>query len=263
MSLRRLFGARPQAATARVPDGACVWAIGDIHGRSDLLDLLLVHIGEDLRDGAVQRRVLVLLGDYVDRGVGSRQVLDRLVGLKDWVGVEVRFLRGNHDDWMLRFLDDPALGVAWSEHGGRETLWSYGVEPPRPGASADEWRAASEALAGAMPPSHRRFLQDLELSIEIGDYFFAHAGARAGVPLSDQTAEDLMWIRAEFISGAQRFEKMVVHGHTPEEAAHADHRRIGIDTGAYATNVLTGLRLEGADRQLAQTKAGGVARRAI
>ncbi|RZJ94299.1 MAG: serine/threonine protein phosphatase [Brevundimonas sp.] len=248
---------------ARVPEGTCVWAVGDVHGRADLLDALLLHIGEDLRTGAAHRRVLVMLGDYVDRGAGSRAVIERLVGLKAWQGVEVHLLRGNHDDWMLRFLDDPALGVAWCEHGGRETLWSYGVEPPRPGATADDWRAASDRLIEAMPQAHRAFLEDLELSVEIGDYFFAHAGARAGVPLSDQAAEDLMWIRAEFIGGAAPFERMVVHGHTPEEAAHADHRRIGIDTGAYATNVLTGLRLEGADRQLAQTRPGGVVRRPL
>lgn len=261
MSLRRLFGAKLRASEARTPDGTCVWVIGDVHGRADLLDPLLSHIGDDLRAGTEGRRVLVMLGDYVDRGVGSRQVVDRLVALKDWQGVEVRFLRGNHDDWMLRFLDDPGLGLAWGEHGGRETLWSYGVEPPRPGAGVEDWRKAAEALAQAMPASHRLFLEDLELSVEIGDYFFAHAGARPGVPLDDQSAEDLMWIRAEFLGSPAPFEKMIVHGHTPEEAVHADHRRIGVDTGAYATSILTGLRLEGADRQLAQTGPAGVTRR--
>ena len=261
MSLKRLFGGRPAPVRASVPDGVRVWAVGDIHGRADLLERLVDHIVDDLSTAGVARRVLIFLGDYIDRGPSSRKVLDGLIELGAWPDIETHFLRGNHDDWMLRFLSDPALGVAWCDYGGRDTLWSYGVEPPRPGADAEAWRETADRLIAVLPTAHRRFLEQLEPAVEVGDYFFSHAGARPGVPLVHQSVEDLMWIRAEFLGHPARFEKLVVHGHTPEEAAFADHRRIGVDTGAYATNVLTGLRLEGADRQLAQTQGAGVVRR--
>ncbi len=138
---------------------------------------------------------------------------------------------------------------------------SYGVAiPPKLGAS-EAWESLRQEFASAIPQEHVEFLKGLELTYELGDYFFAHAGARPGVPLSAQTEKDLLWIRQPFLDDRRSFEKIVVHGHTPAEAAYADHRRIGLDTGAYATGVLSAVRLEGEDRRLLQTRrlpGGGI-----
>lgn len=230
-----------------------VWAVGDVHGRSDLLKPLLSLIKRDLKASQAQRKVLVMLGDYVDRGPDSRGVLDQLARLRGQDGLETRYLCGNHEDRMLAFLGDPALGPGWCDFGGREALLSYGVRPPVLRDDPAGWSEASEELGRAMPPAHRRLLETLELATTLGDYFFCHAGARPGVPLAQQSPDDLMWIRQPFLDDPAPFEQVVVHGHTPIDAVHADHRRIGLDTGAYATGVLSALRLEGEERRLAQT----------
>ena len=198
--------------------------------------------------------MLVFLGDYVDRGPGSRGVIDQLIALADDGALNTRFLRGNHDQSILDFLFDPGTGPAWCDFGGRETLMSYGVAPPRGRMDAEAWVTAAHDLAAAMPERHLHFLRNLELSLEVGGYFFAHAGVRPGVPLDEQSERDLLWIREPFLGDPRRLPKVVVHGHTPTEAVHADMRRIGIDTGAYATEVLTALRLQGEDRSLIQTE---------
>ena len=254
-------------ASASVPDGAVVWALGDVHGRSDLLQPLLEVVVDDLRTVKPARPVIVMLGDYVDRGEDSRGVIDLLCSLSDNEDIETHFLRGNHEDRFEAFLTEPQLGPIWSEYGGKEALRSYGVSVPVLRNEPDAWAEASAQLNAALTERHRRFLAQQVSSFEIGDYFFAHAGARPGIALSDQSANDLMWIRGEFLNARGTFEKVVVHGHTPEEAVYSDKRRIGIDTGAYATGVLTGLRLEGDKREICQTRMAGrtieLSRRAI
>lgn len=231
-----------------IPAGMIVYAIGDIHGRLDLLNSLLQSI---IEEAGANAPVLIFLGDYIDRGPDSRGVIDRLTGLQPVI--DTHFLCGNHDQSLINFLSDPATGPAWCDFGGRATLQSYGVQAPTRRGDIEGWAEASASLAAGLPPEHLAFFKRAELSMVVGDYFFSHAGARPGVPLTAQSEEDLMWIRDDFLTSKVGFDKVVVHGHTPATTVHMDHRRIGIDTGAYATGVLTALRLQGTDRHLIQT----------
>ena len=243
--------------TASVPPGTLVWTVGDVHGRLDLLRPLLSAILEDFDRGAETRKVLIFLGDYVDRGPESKGVIDLLCRLADDGPVETIFLRGNHEDRMAAFLEDPGIGPTWCDYGGREALRSYGVTAPADRADKDAWAAASAEFNAAVSDRHRTFLRDLRFSVSVGDYFFVHAGARPGVPLDQQSRHDMMWIRQTFLDDGRAFEKIVVHGHTPTDDIQSDHRRIGLDTGAYATGVLTAVRLEGAERAALQTAMTG------
>jgi serine/threonine protein phosphatase 1 len=258
--LDRLFRPKPQARS-KVPDGEVVFAIGDMHGRADLLGLLLEAIFADEAFGQGRRCTIVGLGDYIDRGSNSAKVLDALIALRGRSEVACRFLRGNHEQSLLDFLQEPAIGRWWSEIGGRETLASYGVQAPAGQAELEAWVRTRDELAERLPPEHLEFMKGLELSAAIGDYFFVHAGARPGVALEDQVERDLIWIRDAFLSDARAFDKVVVHGHSVTRQAHLDHRRIGIDTAAFMTDVLTAVRLEGEGRSLMQTglaEDGGV-----
>ncbi|HYD28117.1 metallophosphoesterase family protein [Brevundimonas sp.] len=239
-------------ASPQVPAGTVVWAVGDIHGRDDLLAPLVEAIRADLRTMDAQRKTVVFLGDYVDRGPGSRAVLKRLAGLPADEGVEWRFLKGNHEETMARFLEDPSVGAQWCEYGGDATLQSYGLRPPDMKHRAEAWRHLASDLNHKLGADERDFLARLEMRISVGDYFFAHAGARPGEPLESQADEDLLWIRGTFLRSQQEFEKVVVHGHTPAAEVHADRRRIGIDTRAYESGVLTALRLRGGERRILQ-----------
>lgn len=236
----------------QVPAGTVVWAVGDIHGRDDLLDPLVEAIQSDLRAMDDQRKIVVFLGDYVDRGPGSRAVLKRLAGLPTGEGVEWRFLKGNHEETMARFLSDPSVGAQWCEYGGDATLRSYGLRPPDMKHRAEVWRHLSSDLDHKLDPDERAFLTSLEMRVTVGDYFFAHAGARPGEPLESQADEDLLWIRGTFLRSETEFEKVIVHGHTPTAEVHADRRRIGIDTRAYESGVLTALRLRAGERRVLQ-----------
>ncbi|MGA0545822.1 metallophosphoesterase family protein [Brevundimonas sp. VNH65] len=253
---RRAEAPRPSAAPRTAPD-TVVWAFGDVHGRSDLLGPLLAAIMSDLERCDAERRVIVGLGDYVDRGPDSPGVIDLLIRAQLRSDLEVRLLRGNHEAFLDRFLHRPDAGPIWCEHGGRATLNAYGVAAPTFREDAASWREASIALSAALPAVHRAFLDRLELSFESGDYFFCHAGARPGVPLQRQSPEDLLWIRQEFLGAEERFERIIVHGHTPTPELHADHRRIGLDTGAYATGVLSAMRFQDADRAALQVRVVG------
>lgn len=249
--LRQVLRRKPSVeARPSTPRGQVLYAIGDIHGRLDLLAPLLEVIREDARAGS--RVIVVGLGDYVDRGADSPGVVDSLLELAALPGVEGRWLRGNHDQILLDFLADHSLGPYWCRVGGRETLFSYGVDPPPTRKHMTEWRAARDAFAANLPERHLGFFQDLSLSFACGDYFFVHAGARPGTPLEAQSERDLMWIRKEFLEHEGRFDRIVVHGHTPAEDVHADHRRLGLDTGAYMTGVLTACRFEGDARRVIQ-----------
>jgi serine/threonine protein phosphatase 1 len=229
---------------ATVPPGRRVYAIGDIHGRADLLIRLLNTLNEDIAQGGFEGRpILVFLGDYIDRGFQSKDVIDVLLG--DMLSpFETYFLKGNHEAAMLQFLGDPGIGPRWAEFGGAETLVSYGVRPPRTRTSMAEWSHASEELNANLPPEHLHFLRNLDLSVRIGDYVFVHAGVRPGVPLDQQTEYDLLWIREDFLSDRRPLGAVIVHGHTPASRPHRDSRRIGLDTGAYLSGRLTAARFE-------------------
>jgi serine/threonine protein phosphatase 1 len=246
--------ARPKRAAPVMPEGVIVFAVGDVHGRADLLELLLQYITHQARSVEGRRVLLVGLGDYIDRGPKSRQVVDQLLALRAAKNLEIHYLRGNHERIFLDFLIDPAgNGPSWRQFGGREALASYGVLAPEANDDEAAWLAARDGLQAALPPAHLAFFENLETSFELGDYFFAHAGAKPGVPLAAQLEEDLLWIRGPFLTDRRPFEKVIVHGHSPGAEVHIDDRRIGLDTGAYATGVLSAVRLEGGDRQLIQT----------
>lgn len=236
----------------RVPEGTRVYAVGDIHGRSDLLTRLLRAIEEDGANGPA-RRVLVLLGDYVDRGAESRQVLDILLqGMP--VGFVVVPLMGNHEDLMLEFLDGDPHGAVWLPNGGLATLKSYGVDVMMgPSISAAVSGSLRQRFADAISDAHVRLLRSLRFFHEEGDYLFVHAGVRPEVPLDRQDPHDLMWIRREFLNWEEPLGRVVVHGHTIREEPELRSNRIGIDTGAYRSERLTALVLEGSERRFIQT----------
>jgi serine/threonine protein phosphatase 1 len=233
-----------QGRPALVPPGRRVYAVGDIHGRADLLTRLLQDLHEDILKGEFTGRpILVFLGDYVDRGFQSRDVIDVLLG-DQLSPFETYFLKGNHEAAMLQFLGNPGIGPRWAEFGGAETLVSYGVRPPRTRTSREEWERASEELHAALPASHLHFLSNLDLSVRIGDYVFVHAGVRPGVPLEQQTEYDLLWIREDFLTDRRQLGAIIVHGHTPAAKPYRDGRRVGLDTGAYLSGRLTAARFE-------------------
>lgn len=236
--------------------GALIYAIGDVHGRYDLLKDLLAIVARDYVARADGRRPLIVFcGDYVDRGPDSFEVVEAVVQLKKRRDIEVRALKGNHEQAMLGFIDDPATGMNWLSYGGLETLESYGVR----GSMDDDRnrRQAARELAALLPPSHEAFLRSLELVIEVGDYAFVHAGIKRGRPLKKQKEDHLLWIREGFLDDDQPHGKLIVHGHTwIDELPQMRANRIGIDTGAYATGVLTALRLDGIDRQFLHARAG-------
>lgn len=245
----------------RVPEGTVVWAVGDIHGRHDLLRPLLEEMLADIERTASPRTRVIFLGDYVDRGPASRDVIRTLAALPDCDAIEWRFLKGNHEETMVKFLDDPSLGAQWCEYGGDATLRSYGLRTPDMKHRIEAWRRLSSDLEHKLEGREREFLSRLELAVEAGDYFFTHAGARPGVALDRQSPEDLMWIRSSFLRSEAEFDKVIVHGHTPAAEVHADRRRIGIDTRAYESGVLTALRLQGEERRVLQTAGPGNALR--
>lgn len=251
-----LFGKQPVTAGRRepaVPPGRRVYAIGDIHGRLDLLRQLHALILADRAAAApVDRDVLVYVGDYIDRGPESRQTIDYLAGdpLPDFAVVA---LLGNHDQTLLAFLDDEGVGPTWSSYGGDATLLSYGVRARPDLLGIERYRDMREQLAAAIPASHLAFLRGLALSCVAGDYAFVHAGVRPGVPLEAQRPDDLLWMREEFLSSDRDHGRVIVHGHTPSAAPVVRANRIGIDTGAFASGALTCLVLEGASRRFLST----------
>jgi serine/threonine protein phosphatase 1 len=224
------------------PEGRRVFAVGDVHGRLDLLDALLEKIKAYPRS-ASDKDVIVFLGDYIDRGAHSKGVIDRLLTL-DLPGWDKVFVRGNHDQAILDFLRDPMSYRAWRSYGAPETLLSYGVTPPRFDSEEDILRAR-DALEKSLPEKHLSFFHGLEYKHEEGDYLFVHAGVRPGIRIEDQMAEDLMWIRDDFLHSNRDFGKVVVHGHTPTEKPVQRSNRIGLDTGAYVTGCLTAAVFEG------------------
>jgi serine/threonine protein phosphatase 1 len=241
---------RPDAAVdAHVEDGTRVYAIGDLHGRADLLKAAFAAIDKDRRSSALRIKI-VTLGDYIDRGPSSREVVDLLVrGVR---GCELIALRGNHEQMLLDFLDDPSgCGPVWMANGAAETLASYGVDTGgarRLPAMALE--GVRDVLKQRLPAAHDRFLRSSRLSYVSGDYWFVHAGVRRGIPLEQQEVRDLLWIRSGFADRDEPGESVVVHGHTPVEEPALGRYRINLDTGAVFTNRVACLVLEGDERRL-------------
>jgi len=227
---------------AALPNGVRIYAVGDIHGRSDLVSRVLSGIDDDCQRRPVDRPITVFIGDYIDRGPGSRAVLDLLLRWRR--DNEAVFLLGNHETFLTRFLADSRTLDEWRQNGGLETLLSYELKPTISPDRREQVRLADQ-LAGAIPPQHLNFLASLDLSFCCGDFLFVHAGVRPGVPIEEQTEDDLLWIREEFLAHEQPFERFVVHGHTPVNAPDLRSNRINIDTGAFATGRLTCIVIEG------------------
>lgn len=238
----RFLKRRRTKQAARLPEGVRIYAIGDVHGRADLLDRLMLRIDAHIAANPIVRPIFLFIGDYIDRGPASRDVIDLLIKCA-WVR-EAVFLRGNHDIFIMNFLRNPNVLQDWSKIGGLETLMSYGLQPPI-GADEAIRKELAKALDSVLPASHRQFLSGLPSSFPCGGYFFVHAGVRPGVPLTKQSDDDLLWIRDEFLLHEEDFGKIIVHGHTPVRELDIRPNRINIDTGAYVTGRLTCLMLEG------------------
>jgi len=239
---RRREKARP---VAHVPAGQRIYAVGDIHGRLDLLRQLIEKIeADDVASGQADSLV-ILLGDLVDRGPDSRGVLDTV---RAWQQRrKVRVLMGNHEEMFVNALDREEVLRHFLRHGGRETVLSYGME-------REQYRAAKVAevqqwMRAAVPQEDLDFIASFEDRIVVGDYLFVHAGILPGTPLEEQRSKDLRWIREPFLSHAAPHEHVVVHGHSISEGPEDRGNRIGIDTGAYDSGCLTAIVLEGDERR--------------
>jgi serine/threonine protein phosphatase 1 len=224
-----------------IPPPDRLYVIGDIHGRADLLECMIEQLHSDLEKYPIGNCLTVTIGDYIDRGMKSRDVLDRLAG--NPFPTAFIPLKGNHEDLFETFLRDPSIGGRWRRLGGLETLHSYGVDVG-PLMRGKDYEAAAEALRSAVPQAHLDFLASLNTALIVGRYFLCHAGVCPGVPLLQQREEDLLGIRERFLNSNADFGKIVVHGHTPVEAPEILPNRINIDTGAFMTGRLTCVVLE-------------------
>ncbi len=242
----------PPSQAARVPDGSRVYAVGDIHGRFDLLENLHGKILRDVAGFAGARKVVVYLGDYVDRGMQSREVVDFLLD-HPLVGFEAVYLMGNHERAMLDFLQDARIAIDWMSYGGDATLYSYGVGLEGPRTNPGVLARLQEKFRENLPERHEQFLHSLVLSHVEGDYMFVHAGVKPGIALERQQEKDLLWIRDEFLDSEANWGKVVVHGHTITRGPEVKRNRIGIDTGAFASGKLTCLVLEGTEGRFLDT----------
>lgn len=244
----RAASRRPQSS---VPSGKRVYAIGDIHGRLDLFESLLAKIDRDDRGRSPAQTEIILLGDLIDRGPQSAQVIARAIEL-DRSDRNCRFLLGNHEEVFLKALSGDLKSLSFfCRIGGRETILSYGI-------SEQEYRdcdypALLELLLRRVPAEHAAFLKRFEDLIVVGDYAFAHAGIRPEHPLSEQRTSDLRWIRSEFLDHRGALEKVIVHGHTVADEVELKPHRIGLDTGAYASGKLTAMGFEGDTRWVLDT----------
>jgi serine/threonine protein phosphatase 1 len=225
-----------------------LYIIGDIHGRSDLLDQMIKQINDDIDAFGPTESLTITLGDYVDRGPDSRGVLERLS--RNPFPTDYIALKGNHEALLETFLETPAVGEHWRQLGGLETLHSYRV-PMEELMRGKGFEQAAHRLAAVLPAAHREFLASLKTHLTIDNCFFCHAGVRPNVPLDRQRADDLLWIRDEFLNTQKTFGKMIIHGHTPNEWPEIRPNRVNLDTGAFATGRLTCLVLDhGSERFL-------------
>jgi len=249
-----IFG-KHSAAPERpsVADGDRVYAIGDIHGRSDLLDRLFLQIIEDQAERPPATTRLIFLGDYVDRGPSSRQVIEKLMALGDGEN-DITFLMGNHEEMLLAALDGDMRALSMLDRlGGTETFLSYGIERERYERATGPERLA--LAREAVPEDHRIWIRDLADAYTNGNYLFVHAGIRPGVPLDQQSPSDLRWIRREFLDHKNQHEMFVVHGHSISTEIDERPNRLGIDTGAFQSGILTAVGLETDRRWFIQAHA--------
>lgn len=232
--------------------GYRAYVIGDIHGRLDLLEDLLAKIHAELQHRPSPKTLLVFVGDLIDRGPSSAQVIERLRTYSR-PNIQTVFLLGNHEEVLLRILKgDTSLVSSWLQFGGMQCLQSYGLDATRiRGRPAEK---VIELAQGVVPPNHIEFLESFVDSCRFGDYLFVHAGIRPGVELDQQLQSDLRWIREPFLSDESDHGFVVVHGHTISNDVDDRHNRIGIDTGAYRTGILTSLAIDGLDRWLLSTR---------
>ena len=233
------------------PAGQRAYAVGDIHGRIDLLDDMLGRIEDDIIGRPVSSIGLCFLGDLIDRGPNSASVIERLCTLRHFPA-KLLFLMGNHEEVLLRVLNaEPNLAYDWLSYGGDAFAESYGVSSTAL-LAMEELRIA-EVLREAMPSQHIAFLEGFSDTFRFGDYLFVHAGIRPGVTIEQQQLKDLRWIRQPFLSDAHDHGYFVVHGHTISDGVERRHNRVGIDTGAYRTGVLTAAVIEGSDMRFIAT----------
>ena len=246
-----IFGATklPQVEPMCPPDTR-IYSIGDIHGCEDLLRQLQALIIEDSSDYTGHKKI-IYLGDYIDRGEHSKQVIELLVE-HPLTGFESIYLRGNHEQSLLDFLVEPDIGRSWFNYGGLQTLVSYGVKFSKIPTSKDDLKALQSDLKDKIPSNHLAFYKNTDFYHESGHYYFVHAGVKPGLSLDKQQASSQLWIRDEFIGHTKPFEKIIVHGHTCSEQAEFKINRIGIDTCAYASGKLTCLVLEHESQRIIQ-----------
>jgi serine/threonine protein phosphatase 1 len=249
--LNRMFGAFTAPTSPHGPAGHRAYAVGDVHGRLDLLDRLLAKIEADIAARRRSKNLVIFLGDLIDRGPQSAQVIERL---RTWRPHDVQtvFLCGNHEEVLLRVLaGERAVLADWLRFGGAECLASYGLPPTRVrGMSESDALAAIEA---AIPTAHRDFVASFADTFRFGDYLFVHAGIRPGLGIAAQAKTDLRWIRQEFLEDTTDHGVTVVHGHTISPKVEERANRIGLDTGAYRTGILSAMAIEGGKRWFLDT----------
>ncbi|MBZ9737109.1 metallophosphoesterase [Mesorhizobium sp. CA18] len=237
---------------ARGPDGMRLYAIGDVHGRHDLLAAMHRRIESELEHAPGSDWRIIHLGDYVDRGPDSRSVIDFLIETRKRDPRNI-MLAGNHDIGMLEFLAEAEPDGLFVNYGGVQTAQSYGVDLLRDGHWYGKAQAIARghmALVKAVPHSHVDFLQSLTFSATFGDFFFCHAGIRPGVPLDRQDQQDLIWIRDVFHDHPGLFSKVIVHGHTPVPEAEVKANRVNVDTLAWKSGTLSALAVNSGDKRI-------------
>lgn len=239
--------------TAKTLENDRIYAIGDIHGRADLLQKLLEKIFRDIQKNAHKKQIkIIFLGDYIDRGSHSYEVIE-ILSQPSPKEIEYIFIKGNHEEIFQNFLSDPIQNSSWLRHGGSETLLSYKVSIKPPYSNKTQLMQVSDALRNKLPENHKVFLSSLKDSYENGDYFFTHAGIDPDTPLASQKKSDLRWIREKFISSTKLFEKIIVHGHTITPDVETLKNRIAVDTGAYYSGKLSCIILDGSFKSILHT----------
>lgn len=236
---KKMLSSMPERPPA--PDHE-IFAVGDLHGRLDLFRRLLNQI---LDAATTEKPELIFLGDYIDRGPQSRQLISLLLEKPLQAFFKMHFLKGNHEATLLEFLENPMVGPSWMQFGGTETLLSYGVRPPSFRGDEDGWADTARALRAALPQSHLEFFKNLELSLERGCYFFVHAGVDPEKKIEEQGEAEFLWIRERFLDDTKPLSRIIVHGHTPQHMPSTDYRRIGLDLGGYQSGRIAAARIKG------------------
>ncbi len=251
--LKRLGSSSLTQVKPYLPKGLRIYCIGDIHGRVDLLHQINKKILQDVA-GYTGKRQLVCLGDYIDRGEHSKEVIDFLLECP-FPEFNTIFLRGNHEQALLDFLEQSDNGPSWLKYGGLETLLSYKVRLNKFPAKNKDYVKIQNSLRKLVPIGHMEFFKMTRMSYSIGSYYFVHAGIKPDCPLNDQVPENQLWIREKFVTNKNPHEKIIIHGHTISEEADIYKNRIGLDTGAYLSGKLTCLVLETNTQRIIQTNA--------